>query len=227
MVVVERHHSKEDRARVFIVDDHPIARYGVAQLISHEQDLMVCGEAEDAIKALEAIGTVKPDIVIVDISLGDTSGIELIKDIRIRYRKLPVLVLSMHSDPPYAERAFRAGARGYVAKREVTGQVVKAIRQVLDGEIYVSEQLAVRFVEDLVEGRVDTGGFPMDRLSDRELQVFKLVGQGYRTSQIAEALHVGVKTVESYRERIKGKLKLKRGTELLQLAIQWVQGQKG
>lgn len=218
--------KKKKKSRVLIVDDHPIARYGIAQLINHEPDLSVCGEAEDAHTGLEAVGASKPDLVIVDLLLKGQDGFELIKNIKAQYEKLPILVLSMYGESPYAERAFRAGARGYIVKREATEQVVKAIRRLLSGDIYVSDQLAARLAKQMVERRLDAGESAVDSLSNRELQVFRFIGQGYRPSQIADALRISEKTVESYRARIKEKLQLKDATELLQHAIQWAQGEK-
>lgn len=221
MGVIKEHPRKKHKARVLVVDDHPIARYGIAQLINHEPDLMVCGEAEDAHRALEAVRTSKPDLVIVDLSLKGADGIELIKNIKAQYEKLPILVLSMHGESLYAERAFRAGAGGYVVKREATERVVRAIRRLLSGDIYLSDELTARLVRKMVDRRSVSGESSVDRLSDRELQVFRFIGQGFRTPQIADTLGVSVKTVESYRSRIKQKLQLEDATELLQHAIQW------
>lgn len=217
--------SKESRskskARILIVDDHPIVRHGLSQLIGQEEDLTVCGQAEDASTALEAIAALKPDVVVVDISLRGGDGIELVKAVKSRYGRLPVLVLTMHDDSLYGERALRAGARGYVMKQEGTERIVVAIRRVLKGGIYVRESLAERLMEKIVEGRPHTGESFIEHLSDRELEVFRLIGQGYKTRQIAEGLRVSVKTVEAYREHIKHKLNLRDATELLRQAIQW------
>ncbi|MFQ5989545.1 MAG: response regulator [Candidatus Methylomirabilales bacterium] len=217
--------TKKVKARIFIVDDHPILRQGLTQLINQEADLSVCGEAEDTHAAFEAIGAVRPDIVIVDISLKNVDGIELIKKIRMRDDKLHILVLSMHDEALYAERALRAGANGYIMKQEAADQVVRAIRRVLGGEIYVSEKMGSKLLQKIVHRRY-VGDSPVDTLSDRELEVFRLIGRGYRTRQIAEMLHVSVKTIESYREQIKHKMKLRDATELLQHAIQWVHGER-
>jgi DNA-binding NarL/FixJ family response regulator len=212
----------ENKAKVFLVDDHPLVREWLSQLIQREPDLMVCGEAEDTHEALPKIAEAKPDIVIADISLKTTHGLELVKDLQAQFPKLPVLCLSMHDESLYAERVLRAGAMGYITKQESTRKVLQAIRQVLTGQIYVSEKMAARMVHKLVAGRQQEHSSPVERLTDRELEVFQLIGKGQGTRKIAEELHLGIKTVESYRARIKDKLKLEDGTQLLQQAIQWV-----
>ena len=215
--------AKQSRKKVLIVEDHPIMRSGLAQLIGQESDLVLCGEAEDAHGALEAIKKSEPDIAVVDISLKDSSGIELIKNIKIRWPNLPVLVLSMHDESFYAERALRAGAKGYVAKAEVSVNVIAGIRQVLNGGVYVSEKITSKMLHKLVGGGKDLETFPIDRLSDREFEVFELIGQGLQTRQIAEKLHLSVKTIDAHRDHIKRKLKLDSATKLLKYAVQWVQ----
>ena len=212
---------KKTAIRVLIVDDHPIVRQGLAQLINQETDLMVCGESESAHHAIDAIGTLKPDIVIVDISLGGTSGIELVKNIKVRYPKLLILVHSMHDETLYAERLLRAGASGYIMKQEATERVLTAIRKVLGGEIYLSEKMSAKMMQQLVGGKTASTGSPIERLSDRELEVFGLIGQGHGTRQIAEKMHLSVKTIESHRAHIKEKLNLKNANELVLHAIQW------
>lgn len=209
--------------RVLLVDDHPIVRRGLAELINHEPDLSVCGEAQNAQEALDALAALEPDLAIVDVSLQETSGIELIKDIKIRYPEMLMLALSMHDETLYAERVLRAGARGYVMKEEAAEKLMTAIRKVLSGQIYLSEKMAARALSKFVHGARDTDGSPLGRLSDRELQVFELIGRGRGTRQIAETLHLSVKTIESHREHIKEKLKLTTSAELVQHAIQWVQ----
>ncbi len=221
--------NKEERskmsliAKVLIVDDHPILREGISQLINQEEDLTVCGSVEDAYQGLDAIEKLKPSVVIVDISLKGMNGIELIKNIKTRYVKLPILVLSMHDESLYAERVLRAGARGYIMKQEATGKVLIAIRKVLKGEIYVSEKIAARMLEKCVDGGSEKGTSPLDLLSDRELEVFQLIGKGCGTRQIAKELHLSIKTVETYREHIKQKMKLENATELVRHAVQWVE----
>ena len=212
------------KRKILIVDDHPILRKGLSMLINQEPDLVVDGEAEDARKALEAIETIRPDMVIVDISLPGIDGVELLKSIKLRYGDLPTLVVSMHDESLFAERALRAGARGYVMKQEALDNVLVAIRRVLAGEIFVSNKIATKMLERMVDSDSKTVTSPIDLLSDRELTVFRLIGQGQTTRQIAEKLHLSVKTVESYRSHIKEKLKLGGGTDLLKYAIQWVQG---
>jgi DNA-binding NarL/FixJ family response regulator len=213
--------EEKTKIKILIVDDHPIVREGLAQLINKEEDLMVCGQAEDADMALAAIGTLKPDMIIIDLTLRGIDGIELIKTITARHARLPVLVFSIHDEALYAERALRAGARGYVMKREATEKVMLAIRRVLSGEIYVSEKMAKKLLHKYFDRRQTIRGSPIERLSDRELSVFRLIGQGLGTRQIAEQLHLSVKTIESHRAHIMEKLNLKSATELVQYAIQW------
>lgn len=214
--------DRRGKRTVLIVDDHPIVRQGLAQLINQESDLVVCGQAEDARDAIRAIREYDPDMVIVDISLKDTSGVELIKDLKVQYPDLPVLTLSMHDEAVYGERALRAGARGYIMKQEATEKVVTAIRRVLAGEVYVSDGMAAKMVSKLVGGAGKSTGSPVERLSDRELEVFRMIGEGYNTREMAEKLHLSVKTIETYRAHIKDKLSLQDASELLRAAIQWV-----
>jgi len=223
-MVSEQPRDKIDgnKAKILIVDDHPLVREGLADLVNKEKDLVVCGQAEDAYQAMEAIRELKPDMAIVDISLKETSGLELIKDIKIQHPGLPVLTLSMHEESVYAERALRAGAKGYIMKREATKKVVTAIRKVLRGQLYLSEKMTTRLVRKFVDGKPEAGTSPIDRLTDRELEVFCLLGRGNGTRQISEQLHLSVKTIETYRSRIKEKLNLTSASELLQHAFQWV-----
>ncbi len=218
--------GKAKKLRVLIVDDHPIVRHGLRQLISQEPDLEVSGEAERPSEALKAIASLKPHVAIVDLSLREGSGLELIKDIKVRHPKLAVLVLSMHDESIYGERVLRAGARGYITKAEASENLLTAIRRVLAGEIYLSEKMAARMLHKLAAGPGVTDSSPVGVLSDRELEVFQLIGQGLRTRQIAERLQLSVKTIETYRENIKWKLKLEDAAELLQHAIRWVQGER-
>jgi len=212
------------KIRVLVVDDHPIVRQGLSQLINQEPDLMVCGQAEDARTALEAIDPSQPDILIVDVSLDGPDGIELLKTVRAKDARLPVLILSMHDESLYAERALRAGANGYIMKQEATERVLVAIRQILGGEVYVSERMAKKMVQQFIGGSGVSKRSIIDELTDRELEVFRLIGQGHGTRQIAEELHLSVKTVESYYAHIKEKLSLKNARELVQHAVQWVTG---
>jgi DNA-binding NarL/FixJ family response regulator len=212
------------KRKVFLVDDHPMVRERLAELIGLEGDLEVCGEAEDAATALKRIGQLQPDLAIVDITLKDTYGIELVKDLKERESHIPVLVLSMHDETVYGERAIRAGARGYLNKQEASKKVVTAIRAILAGEVYVSEKMKSAMLQKMSAGGPRAGaagGAPTDVLSDRELEVFQLLGQGLAVRQIAEMLFVSPKTVEAHREHIKEKLNFKTSAELLRYAIQY------
>lgn len=212
----------KQKNRIFIVDDHPIVRKGLAQLIDQEPDLIVCGDAEDAETALELLKKAKPDLAIVDISLQGIDGIELTKLIKTRFDSIPVLVVSMHDESLFAERALRVGARGYIMKQEAIEKMMEAIRKVLRGELYVSERVSANIVKKFVDGKAEDVSSPEELLSDREIEVFRLLGQGFGTRQIAEELHVSVKTVETYRANIKKKLNLVNTTELLKHAIHWI-----
>ena len=206
---------------VFVVDDHPIVRQGLTLLINRESDLAVCGEAEEMHAALAAIPTARPDILIVDISLNGPDGLELLKNIRITLPRLPVLILSMHDESIYAERALRAGAKGYIMKQEATEKVLVALRRILGGEIYVSARIANSMLQHYVHGGNSSPQSSVSELTDRELEVFRLIGEGHGTRQIAEALHLSVKTVESYQAHIKEKLCLRSARELVQHAVEW------
>jgi DNA-binding NarL/FixJ family response regulator len=212
--------SADGRTRVFLVDDHPLVREWLANLIDQQPDLAVCGEAESAAAALSGIGAARPDVAVVDISLGGRSGLELIRDLKQAHPRVAVLVLSMHHEDLYAERALRAGARGYIMKREVTKKVILAIRRVQQGKVYLGDRLAATLAERLVTG-APLPESPVSQLSDRELEVFRLLGQGRTTRQIAEALQLSSKTVQAYYARIKEKLRLGNASELLREAIRW------
>jgi len=216
----------KSKRTVFVIDDHPIVREGLTQLINREPDLTVCGTAEDIYEALKAMQTLKPDIALADISLKGADGIELIKNLKIRMPALPVLVLSIHDESIYAPRALRAGARGFIMKQEATENVLLALRRVLSGEIYLSKRMANKMLQQFVGAPATAQKFSIDRLSDRELEVFRLIGQGHGTRRIAEELRLSVKTVESYREHIKEKMTLSDASELVQHAIQWLQREK-
>ena len=218
--------AEEDKSKILVVDDHPMVREGLVRLVENEQDLMICGQADDAPEALKAISETRPDIVVTDILLKSSNGIELMKSIKAQYPKLPVLVLSMHNEALYAERALRAGAMGYIMKQEASEKLLTAIRHVLGGEIFVSDEISKRLIRQLARGKDDMATSSVDNLSDRELEVFHLIGQGYGTSQIAEKLYLSIKTIETYRTHIKEKLNLADSRELLQYAIQWVSSQK-
>ncbi len=217
--------SEKRKTKIIVVDDHPIVRQGLALLVNREDDLVVCGQAEDAHQAMQAVKNLKPDMIIVDISLKETSGMELIKDIKAQYPKLSVLALSMHDESLYAERVLRAGAEGYIMKAEATENIVRAIRKVLSGQIYLSDRMAPKMVRKLVGAGPNVGASTIERLSDRELEVFRLIGQGYTTRQIAENLYLSIKTIETYRAHLKEKLNLPNAAKLLQYAIRWVNSQ--
>ena len=213
------------RAGILLVDDHPIVIEGLTQLINQQQDLIVWGEASDSLGALKAIETLKPNLAIVDISLKNGSGLDLIKSLQQRFPKLPILVLSMHDESLYAERVLRAGARGYITKQEATEKLITAIRRVLDGEIYLNEKVTSKILSRVISTSPAKNLSSINRLSDRELEVFQLIGQGHGTREIAELLHLSIKTVETYREHIKDKLQLKDATELVRYAVRWAEGE--
>jgi len=211
------------KSRVFVVDDHPLVRDGLSTLINQQSDLEVCGVAEDATSALSAIATSRPHIALVDISLKNTSGLELIKDLKIQQPAVAIIVVSMHDEMLYAERALRAGARGYVMKRETTGNVLTAIRRVLEGGVYLSDKVVARMAS-LVAGerqRDSASAERVDQLSDRELEIFRLLGRGQSTSEIADVLHINFKTVQAYCARAKEKLGLTTAIELRRAATRW------
>lgn len=216
------------KTKVFIVDDHPMMRQGLAQLINNELDLQVAGEAETAEQAVSAINEAKPDLVLADVTLTGKSGVELIKDIHALRPDLPVLVISMHDESLYAERVLRAGGRGYIMKQEGGKQIMTAIRQVLGGQVYVSPKMSARILEVFSGRRAEAGAghSPLEMLTDREFEVFQLLGHGKGTRQIAEQLHLSVKTVEVHRLHIKEKLKLDDAPSLMRYAVRWVETQK-
>ena len=209
------------KAKIFLVDDHPLVREWLTNLIHQQPDLVVCGEAEDAPHALRQIAVTRPDVAIVDITLKQGSGIELIKNLKALCPDVAIIVLSMHDERLYAERALRAGARGYIMKRETAKKVVTVIRQVLAGKIYMSESLTAVFAEKFVDGRLPAGGSLVEQLSDRELETFQLLGKGYETRQVAELMKVSMKTVQAHCAHIKEKLKLTNAAELLREAVRW------
>ncbi|HUB86559.1 MAG TPA: response regulator transcription factor [Verrucomicrobiae bacterium] len=217
--------AAKDARRILIVDDHPMMRQGLAQLIGAEPDLAVCGEAENAERALDVIGRLKPDLVLADISLPGKSGLELIKDFQSMQPGLPVLVISMHDESLYAERVLRAGGRGYIMKQEGGKKLMQAIRQVLEGRIYVSDKISAEILEMFSGHRAATEGSPVDKLSDREFEIFRLIGEGWNTREIAGKLYLSVKTVEAHRLNIKEKLKLKLASELIRFAVRWAESQ--
>jgi DNA-binding NarL/FixJ family response regulator len=205
--------------KIILVDDHPVLREGLAKLINREPGFSICGQFEDAACAFSAIPTLSPDLAIVDLALKGSNGLELIKNSRAAYPKLVILVLSMYDESLYAERALRAGAAGYIMKQEASEKILTAIRQVLAGGIYLSEKMSSKLMHQLVGGKAREAGSTLERLSDRELEIFGLIGQGMGTRQIAEQLHLSIKTVESHRSHIKEKLNLKDANELVHTAI--------
>jgi DNA-binding NarL/FixJ family response regulator len=209
------------KKRIMVVDDHPIVRQGLALLINREPDMVVCGEAEEAMGAMHVLASARPDVLILDISLSGPDGIDLLKTLRTTHPTLPVLILSMHDELIYAERALRAGANGYIMKQEATEKVLVAVRRILAGDIYVSQRISNQMLKHYVTGSGVVRNSSVSDLSDRELEVFRLIGDGHGTRQIAEELHVSVKTVESYQAHIKEKLSLRSARELVQHAIQW------
>lgn len=219
--------SPTKKCRVLLVDDHPIVRQGLALLIDREPDLAVCGEADGAHSAFHAITTLRPDMVVLDISLNGPDGLDILKEIRIRTASLPVLILSMHDESIYAERAMRAGANGYIMKQEATEKVLVAIRRILQGEVYLSDRLTSTMLQQYMRGASSPKKSPLVNLTDRELEVFRLIGDGHGTRQIAEELHLSVKTIESYQAHIKEKLALRNARELVQHAIEWTVNLKG
>lgn len=213
--------------KVFLVDDHPIVRQGLAQLIAHEPDLEVVGEAEDAPEAMHAMADNVPDVAVVDLFLKSSDGFDLIKRIRAQWPKVAVLVLTMQGQTFYAERALRAGAMGFLNKREASEKVLTAIRQLTRGEMYVSEESSPKLLRRLLGGEADDGEPFIGRLSDRELQVFLLIGHGHGTKQIADDLNLSVKTIETYRSHIKEKLDLGDSRDLIKFAMRWVLTNEG
>lgn len=217
--------SSDPIVRVLLVDDHPIVRYGFARLLGAEPDMLVCAEAVDARTAFEALAK-EPDIAVVDITLGSESGIDLIKQLVERAPSVRVLVVSIHDELLYAERALRAGAAGYVMKHEATDKIVHAIRTVAGGKTFVSDKVAEHLVQRVAAGGASAKGSPLDGLTDRELHVLQLLGRGLGSRAIAAELHVSVKTVETYRARLKQKMNLRSSNELVRFAVRWAEQQK-
>lgn len=216
---------KKNKKRVLLVDDHPIMRHGLAQLIRAEADLEVCGEGGSASEGLALVGSLKPDLVVADLTLPDKHGLEFIKDVQSMYPGTLMLVLSMHDESLYAERVLRAGARGYVMKETAADMLVLAARRVLDGGIYLSEKMSSLMLEMMAGHRKPVSSSALDRLTDRELEVLQLIGQGRATRHIAEQLHVSVRTVDAHRANIKEKLQLADGATLVRYAVRWMETQ--
>jgi len=211
----------QQKTRVVIVEDHPMFRERLASLINKESDMEVCGESDNIRQAMEVIRATKPDAAIVDITLKGSSGLELLKDLKAQSIPMPVLVLSMHDESLFAERVIRAGARGYITKDEASDKVMLAVRKVVSGDIYLSENMTTRVLKNLTDGGASLDRPALNRLTDRELEVFQLIGKGKATREIAEALNLGLTTIDTYRARIKEKLNLKNATELMYEATKW------
>ncbi len=218
-----RKKATDSKTKILLVDDHPLFRQGVADVLKRNLDCQVCGEADDVSTAMAAIKKTKPDMAIVDVALGTASGIDLIEKIKVDHPKLLILVLSMHDETLYAERALRAGARGYVMKGVPVPEIVTAVRKVLAGDIYLSERMSRDLLEGIASGTAGATRSPLETLSNREIEVFELIGHGHGTRDIAELLHLSVKTIETNRENIKRKLHLSKAVELQRQAFLWVQ----
>ncbi len=218
--------EEPNQRRIFLVDDHPVTRAGIAALLGQQAGFRVCGEADNAPKAVDMIPKLNPELAIIDISLRTTSGIELIKNLNALTRDVKVLVLSMHDEFLYAERALRAGAKGYVMKDQAADTLVAAVRRVLAGELHISEKMKERMLNRFVSNKREELTFSMDTLSDREMEVLVHIGNGYSTRQIAAKLNLSVKTIDSYREHLKIKLRLEKGADLVRHAIQWVKSEE-
>jgi DNA-binding NarL/FixJ family response regulator len=219
--------SPATKARVLLVEDHPVVRHGLAILIDDEADLIVCGGAESIADAIRMVGELEPSVVVIDISLADGNGLDLIKTLHEGHPGLPLLALSMHDESIYAERALRAGAKGYIMKKEAMDKVLTAIRRVLKGELYVSDKVASRMVHKLIDPKSADSVSPLEALSNREFEVFRLIAEGVGPTEIARRLAVSVKTIETHREHIKDKLGLKSGTELTRFSLQWALEHRG
>ncbi len=217
--------TRNPKKRVLLVDDHPMLRQGLAQVVNQQEDLMICGEAGDANEAMQRIASSKPDLAVVDISLEGKSGLELIKDIQVLHPEMPILVMSMHDEALYAERVLRAGARGYVMKKSGGEAVLQAIRQVLSGKVYVSERMSAQILNNFAGPRSTKHHSPIEMLTDREFEVFKLIGEGCTTREVAKRLYISPKTIDVYRQNLKEKLKLPSATSLIQHAVRWVETQ--
>lgn len=218
--------TMKTQKRILLVDDHPITRYGLTQLINREPDLLVCGDAESAAQALAAIKSARPDLVLVDITMPGRSGLEFIKDMQAQHPGVALLVMSMHDETIYAERVLRAGGRGYIMKNEGGEKVLEAIHRVLHGEVYVSQSVSAALLDLLTRQRSSVAEATPGVLSDREFEVFQLMGQGLSARQIGQRLNLSVKTVGTHRQHIKQKLKLQTGPELIRQAVRWAAAQQ-
>lgn len=213
--------SNDKIRRILIVDDHPLVRVGLSSLIDGENDLEVCGETGRISEALDLVRTTEPDLAIVDLSLADGNGLDLVKRLAAQHNTLLILVCSMHEESLFSERVLNAGAKGYINKQEATTHIIDAVRHLLDGKIWLSKPMTERVLRGIAQDRSASAGASVENLSDRELEVFGLIGQGMGPSKIAELLHLSVKTVETHKQKIKYKLQLESGTELTRRAMQW------
>ena len=211
-----------EKKKILLVDDHPVLRTGLVRLIDAKDEFVVCGEASSAVDAMALIRDLRPDLAIVDISLPGISGIELTKSLRVEFPKMPILVLSMHDEPTYAVRSLRAGANGYVTKQDALGSVLIALREVLDGRVYLSPSMASEVISNVVLTKREQGADPTDGLTDRELEILERIGKGEEVKAIAKALHLSPKTVETHRSHIKEKLRLENARQVARYAVQWV-----
>jgi DNA-binding NarL/FixJ family response regulator len=220
--------SRDTVKKVLIVDDHPIVREGLALLANRERDLKVCGEASGAPDTVAAIQATDPDLVLMDISIRGVNGIELTKELRARFPNLKVLIISMHDEALYAERALKAGAQGYLMKQEAPEVVLRAIRKVLDGGVFISERISAQLMREMTDCKLaDMGSIGVERLTNRELHVFELIGRGMTTQDIAAEMHISIKTVETHRVHIRQKMKLRNAVELTHRAIRWYESEGG
>jgi len=213
------------KTRVLVVDDHPMTRAGLIHVINHQPDLIVCGEAESAAQALDILDSSRPDLLLIDITLPGKSGLELIKDVKAMHPELLMLVISMHDESLYADRVLRAGARGYITKHEGGEKLMEAIRRVLSGKIYVSESMSAHILEIFSGGQTGLDRSSIEKLSDREFEVFESLGEGLSSQQIAKRLHLSAKTVDAHRANIKTKLNIKTTAELISYAARWTSHQ--
>jgi DNA-binding NarL/FixJ family response regulator len=217
--------TASNKTRILIVEDHEIFRLGIKELINHEHDLTVCSEAEDVDTARELIRRLHPDLAIIDITLKKSNGMDLVKEISAHHRGMKTLVLSMHDELLYAERSIQAGAQGYIMKQETSRSIVKAIRHILAGNIYVSQDIMDNLLNRVRSGQETLDKSPVESLSDREIAVLRMIGQGRSTGDIAAEMNLSVSTISTYRERIKEKLNLKNAAELVRYAVHWVERQ--
>jgi DNA-binding NarL/FixJ family response regulator len=221
------HGSRNANKRVLVVDDHPMTRYGIVQLLQREAGLEVCGESDTAMQALEMVSTLKPDLVVTDLSMPGKHGLEFIKDMRVMHPEVPVLVISMHDEALYADRVLKAGGRGYVMKHAGGEELLEAVHRVLEGHVYLGEEMTKETLNALARPEAKRAESVVGQLTDREFQVFQCLGQGMTSRQIGDQLHMSVKTVETHRRHLREKLNVQTGPALIQFAVRWVGAQQG